>query len=126
MTFKFDKEEMHAFETLKKKLTDAPVLGIYGINDETELHCDASKLGFGAVLMQRKSDNCFHPIFYFSKRATETETKYHSFELETLAIVYALRRFRVYLQGIKFKIITDCNALKLTLEKKDVHTRIDN
>jgi len=65
------------------------------------------------------------PIFYFSKRTTETESKLHSFELETLAIIYALKRFRIYLCGIKFKIITDCNALKLTLEKRQVNPRIE-
>jgi len=92
---------------------------------ETELHTDASALGFGAVLLQRKSDKKLHPIFYFSKRTTETESKLHSFELETLAIIYALKRFRIYLCGIKFKIITDCNALKLTLEKRQVNSRIE-
>lgn len=50
-------------------------------------------------------------------------SRYHSFELETLAIIYALKRFRVYLQGIKFNIVTDCNSLTLTLNKK--HTRIN-
>ena len=65
-----------------------------------------------------------NPVFYFSKRTTEVESRYHSFELETLAIIYALRRFRIYLQGIPFKIVTDCNALKLTLDKKDINPRI--
>ncbi|KAL6419642.1 hypothetical protein ACFW04_011305 [Cataglyphis niger] len=42
----------------------------------------------------------------------------------TLAIIYALRRFRIYLYGIKFRIITDCESLKLTLNKKDINPRI--
>jgi len=74
--------------------------------------------------MKEKNDLKFHPIFYYSKRMTPTESKYHSFELETLSILYVLRRFHVYLQGIKFKIITDCNSLVLTLNKKDVNLRI--
>lgn len=52
------------------------------------------------------------------------ESKYHSFELETLAIVYALRRFRVYLHGKRFKIVTDCNSLALTLNKREMNPRI--
>jgi len=72
---------------------DTPVLSIYSSRDETELHCDASTAGFGAILMQKKADRKFYPIFYFSKRTTEIESKYHSFELETLSIIYALRRF---------------------------------
>jgi len=68
------------------------VLGIYNPNDETELHTDASTLYCGAVLLQRKSDKRLHPIFYFSKRTTETESKLHRFELKTLAIIYAMKR----------------------------------
>jgi hypothetical protein len=74
--------------------------------------------------MQRKEDGKLHPVFYFSKRSTETEAKYHSFELETLAIIYALRRFRIYLQGRHFKILTDCNSLTLTLNRVELNPRI--
>lgn len=66
----------------------------------------------------------FHPVSYFSRRATDAETKYHSFELETVTIVYSLRRFRVYLEGIKFRVFTDCNSLALTLGKRTVNSRI--
>lgn len=119
--FKFGDKEIRAFETLKAKLTSAPILSIYNPHDKTELHCDASALGFGAVLMQRKSNGIFYPIFYFSKRATEPESRHCSFELETLAVIYALRLFRVHLIGLELKITTDRNALKLTLAKQDVN-----
>jgi len=124
VAFKFTNSELNVFEELKGKLIKAPVLAIYDPHDSTELHCDASSYGFGAVLMQRKSDLKLHPIFYFSKRTTTVESRYHSFKLETLAIIYALSRFRVYLLGISFKIVTDCNALKLTLQKRDINPRI--
>ena len=123
-SFAFEVRELQAFEELKNKLTQAPVLAIYNPNSETELHCDASIAGFGAVLAQRGSDKQFHPIFFFSRRTTEVESRYHSFELEMLAIIYALRRFKVYLSGIKFKIVTDCNALTLAIKKKDISPRI--
>jgi len=123
-TFNFGTKELESFEIIKDKLTSFPVLSIYSSGDITELHCDASAAGYGAILMQKKSDLKFHPIFYFSKRTTPTESKYHSFELETLAVIYALRRFKNYLHGIKFKIITDCDSFRLTLNKKDIHPRI--
>lgn len=122
--FKFTEDELSAFEKLKSKLVAAPILAIYDPHDSTELHCDASSFGFGAVLAQRKSNHKLHSVFYFSKRTTPAESKYHSFELETLAIIYALKQFRIYLLGIPFKILTDCNALKLTLQKKDINPRI--
>lgn len=122
--FSFGERELNAFETLKEKLMESPVLALYDPNSDTELHCDASSIGFGAVLLQKKEDTKFHPIFYFSKRTTEAESKYHSFELETLAIIYALKRFRIYLQGRKFKIVTDCNSLTMTLNRRDLNPRI--
>lgn len=122
--FELDKACLNAIAELKARLTDPPVLSIYNPKNETELHCDASAQGYGAILLQRQSDGKFHPILYFSQRTTSTESKYHSFELETLAIIYALRRFRVYLEGIPFKIITDCNSLTLTLSKKTLNPRI--
>lgn len=42
-----------------------------------------------------------------------------------LAVIYALRRFRIYLHGIKFKIVTDCASLRMTLEKKDISPRVE-
>lgn len=122
--FTFGVKELKAFEDIKNKLISGPILAIYNPEDDTELHCDASALGFGDILMQRKADLKFHLIFYFSKRTTEIESHYHSFELETLAIIYALRRFRIYLYGIQFKIVMDCESLKLTLNKKDINPRI--
>ena len=106
------------------KVIEVPILSVYDRRNATEMHCDAIKVGFRAILLQRKEDGKFHPIFYFSKRTTDYESKYHSFELETLAIIYALRRFRIYLQGITFKIVTGYNLLTLTLNRNDINPRI--
>lgn len=124
-TFKFGENELNAFELLKEKLISAPVLSVYSPKCPTELHCDASASGFGAMLLQKQSDGQWHPVMYYSKRTSNTESRYHSFELETLAIIYALERFHVYLHGIKFKIVTDCDALKNTLKKKETSPRIN-
>lgn len=123
-SFIFGETERRAFETLKTKLVEAPVLAIYSPKAHTELHCDASAHGFGAILFQQQLNQRLHPVFYFSKRSTEPESRYHSFELETLAIVYALRRFRIYLQGIPFTVVSDCRAVMQTLEKRDINARI--
>lgn len=115
---------MNSFLKLKHILTSAPVLGIYDPTSETQLHTDASKLGYGAVLLQKQSDHKLHPIAYFSKSVGKHESNYHSYELETLAVVYALGRFRTFLAGIPFTIVTDCNSLVMTFSKKDVNARI--
>lgn len=45
-----------------------------------------------------------HPVFYYSKRNLEVESRHHSYELECLALVHGLKRFHIYLNGIKFKV----------------------
>jgi len=122
--FVFGEDKLAVFETIKQKLSEQPILCLYNPNAETELHCDASSLGFGSILFQKQSDNKFHPVFYFSQRTTSVQSRYHSYELEMLAIINSIKRFHVYLQGIKFKIITDCNSITLTLKKKDINPRI--
>lgn len=107
--FEFAETELCAFEQLRDKLLKLPVLAIYSPKLETELHCDASTHGYGAVLMQKQNYNLFRPTFYLLLRTSSAESLYHSYELEMLAIVNALNRFRAYLHGIIFKIATDCN-----------------
>nr|GEX14204.1 reverse transcriptase domain-containing protein [Tanacetum cinerariifolium] len=52
--FVFSKDCIDAFETLKKKLTEAPILVVHDWNLPFELMCDASDFVIGAVLGQRK------------------------------------------------------------------------
>lgn len=113
-----------AFEYLRDRLTISPVLSIYDPKREIELHCDASSHGFGAVLMQRQDDGKFHPVAYYSRKTSKVEAKLISFELETLAVVYALARFHTFVDRLPFTIVTDCEALSQTLKKRDVNPRI--
>lgn len=122
--YDFSNECSDAFATLRNKLITSPVLAIYDPAAETELHCDASSLGFGSVLMQRQPDRKLHPVAFFSKTTSSAESKLHSYELETLAIVYSLQRFHTYLEGIPFKIITDCNSLAQTLNNRSNSAKI--
>ncbi|GFX10265.1 transposon Tf2-9 polyprotein [Trichonephila clavipes] len=50
--------------------------------------------------------------------------EYSSYELEVLAVVNALKKFRTYVLGNHFKIITDCSAFQKTMDKKDLVTRV--
>ncbi|GFT25217.1 retrovirus-related Pol polyprotein from transposon 297 [Trichonephila clavipes] len=114
--FNFDVKQKASFDELKRLLCQKPVLGIYRQNCETEIHTDASIDGLAAVLLQRSpDDNSLHPIYYMSRKTSETERKYTSYELEVLAIIEAFKKFKVYILGMSFKIITDCNAFTKTM-----------
>ncbi|KAJ0175949.1 hypothetical protein K1T71_008123 [Dendrolimus kikuchii] len=122
--FQWGPDQDQVRQDLIKRLTSEPILAIFDPNLPTELHTDASSVGYGAVLMQVYADGGKRVIAYFSKVTQGAEAKYHSYELETLAVVKALQYFRHYLIGITFKIVTDCNALKATERKKDLLPRV--
>lgn len=125
VVFLFGQEQKDAIEQLKQALCSRPALALYHPQAITELHTDASKAGYGAILLQKRpEDDTFHPIYYFSRKTSSAEENYPSYELEVLVIVAALKKFRVYLLGIPFKIVTDCSAFKMTMEKKDIAPRI--
>lgn len=117
-------DESHAFENVKRFLSERPILAIYDPQAETQLHTDASKFGLAGILLQRRDSEIWQPVAYYSRQTQTDEMKLHSFELETLAVVCALNKFRSYLIGLKFTIITDCNALRATFTKRDLIPRI--
>lgn len=122
-TWEWGSDQIEARNYIIQCLASKPLLSIYNRKLPTELYTDASSLGYGAILLQ-KDQNEKRVVAYFSKRTSPAEAKYCSYDLETLAIYNALRKFRVYLLGIQFKIITDCNAIKSTANKKDLSPRV--
>ncbi|GJR12630.1 reverse transcriptase domain-containing protein [Tanacetum coccineum] len=88
--FIFSKECIEAFETLKLKLTQAPILVAPDWDLPFEIMCDASDFAVGAVLGQRKT-KYFQPIHYESKTMTEAQAHYTTTEKELLAAPRLLR-----------------------------------
>ncbi|GJR46848.1 reverse transcriptase domain-containing protein [Tanacetum coccineum] len=112
-----------AFQTLKKKLTEAPILIAPNWDQPFEIMCDASDYAIGAVLGQRIKKN-FRLIHYASKTMTEAETNNTTTEKEMLAVVYAFEKFRSYLIMNKSVVYTDYSALKYLFNKKDAKARL--
>nr|GEW52952.1 DNA-directed DNA polymerase [Tanacetum cinerariifolium] len=94
--FIFSQECVDAFQTLKRKLTEAPFLIAPDWDMPVELMCGASDYSIRAVLGQRQ-DKHFRPIHYASKTMTEAESNYTMTGKEMLAVVYAFEKFRSYL-----------------------------
>nr|GEU52435.1 reverse transcriptase domain-containing protein [Tanacetum cinerariifolium] len=114
------KECVDAFQTLKRKLTEAPILIAPDWDMPFELMCDASDFAIGAVLGQRQ-DKHFRPIHYASKTMTEAESKYTTTEKEMLAVVYAFEKFWSYLilkehSEFTFKVVDTKGAENLAAD----------
>nr|GEV08649.1 DNA-directed DNA polymerase [Tanacetum cinerariifolium] len=119
----FSKDCIDAFETLKKKLTEATILVVPDWNLPFELMCDASDFVIGVILGQRKTKH-FQPIRYASKTMTEARIHYTTTEKEMLAVVYTFEKFRPYLVLSKSIVYTDHSALKYLLSKQDAKPRL--
>nr|GEW54339.1 reverse transcriptase domain-containing protein [Tanacetum cinerariifolium] len=84
--FVFSKDCIDAFETLKKKIIEVPILVVPDWNLPFELMFDASDFAIGAVLGQRKTKH-FQPIHYASKTMTEAQIHYTTTKKEMLTVV---------------------------------------
>nr|GEU49818.1 reverse transcriptase domain-containing protein [Tanacetum cinerariifolium] len=118
--FNFSQECVDAFQTLKRKLTENPILIAPYWDMPFELTCDASDFAIGAVLGQCQ-DKHFRPIHNASKTMTEAESKYTTTEIEMLAVVYAFEKFRSYLIMNKsieftFKVVDTKGAKNLAAD----------
>nr|GEU82942.1 hypothetical protein [Tanacetum cinerariifolium] len=117
------KEYVEAFQTLKRKLTEAPILIAHDWDMPFELMWDASDFAIRAVQRQRQ-DKHFRPIHYANKTMTEAESNYTTTKKEMLVVVYAFENFRSYLIMNKSIVYTDHSALKYLFVKKDSKARL--
>ena len=103
----WDLEEQNAFETLKEKLVNAPVLALPNFDLPFEIECDASGKGIGAILLQDGK-----AIAYHSEKFGGARVNYSTYDKELYAVVQALRVWRHYLMGREFIIHTNHETLK--------------
>lgn len=116
-------EYVNCFEHCKTLLINDPILQYPDFSKEFLLTTDASNFALGAVLSQGPigSDR---PIAYASRTLNDSEINYSTTEKELLAIVWAIKYFRPYLFGLKFKIITDHKPLQWLMSLKEPSSRL--
>ena len=109
--FEWGEPQARAFQMLKQKLTSAVSLAYFDVNADTEVIADASPVGLGAVLVQTQG-GVRRAISYASRTLSDVERRYSQTEKEALALVWACERFRQFLLGRKFFLVTDHQPLK--------------
>ena len=105
-----------AFNTVKKYLTESPVLKYYSVNDEVTIQCDASDTGLGAVLLQKGQ-----PVCYASRALTDVESRYAQIEKELLAIVWSCHKFDQYIYGREIVHVESDHEPLQAVFKKPIH-----
>ena len=107
-----------SFQTLKEKLTSAPVLMLPEGNEGFEVYSDASYQGLGCVLMQHK-----RVVAYTSRQLKRHELNYPTHDLELTAVIFALKTWRHYLYWAMCQIFTDHKSLKYLFTQKELNLR---
>ena len=114
-----------AFETLKARLTSAPLLLILksGTDAEFIVATDASDVGLGAVLLQEDSEGEVRPCAYWARKLKDTKRKYNAYDLEALVVVEAVTRvWRMHLDGAKaIQVVTNHSTLTQLLKQSSTN-----
>ena len=106
-----------AFLAAKAALTDAAHLAHPLQEVELSQAVDASNHQVGAALQQRSPGGEWQPLSFFSRKLTNTETRYSTFNRELLTVVAALRLFRFLLEGRSFHVLTNHKPLVFALHR---------
>lgn len=115
-----------AFLSLKEALVSAPVMRAPDWNRPFRCHTDASQLAVGGILTQIDDSGDEYVISYFSKRLTPAEENYSANDRELLGLVKFLQRFRCYLEGSEFEVLTDNQVLRYFFSKLNLSRREAN
>jgi RNase H-like domain found in reverse transcriptase/Reverse transcriptase (RNA-dependent DNA polymerase)/Integrase zinc binding domain len=121
--FDWNEECQKSFETLKQQLISPITLDYpdFSENNTFILTTDASKIGLGAVL----SNSNKRPIAFASRALNNAEKNYSTTEIELLAIVWAVKKYRPYLFGRHFEIFTDHRPLVYLFSQADPSSRLN-
>jgi hypothetical protein len=102
-----------AFITLKQALVEGPALQLPNFDDAFIVNCDASGMGFGAIMHQ---DN--GPIAFYSRPIAPQHAKLAAYERELIGLIKVVRHWRPYLWARSFVVRTDHFALKYLLDQR--------
>jgi len=107
VVFKWGQDQIEAFESLKEKLTKAPILALPNFAKTFEIECNGSNIGIGVVLLREG-----HPVAYFSEKLKGSHLNYSTYDKELYSLVRALQNWQHYLFPKEFVTHSDHESLK--------------
>ncbi len=113
-----------AWETIKQKYMEAPILIAWNWEEEFHVHMDASNLVVGTTLTQNLGNKCNQPIAYASRLWNSAKHNYTTMERNVLAMVYTLHKFCHYLLNNRFVFNVDHITLAYLINKPQLFGRI--
>ncbi|GFW87236.1 retrovirus-related Pol polyprotein from transposon 17.6 [Trichonephila clavipes] len=120
---KWGSEQEEAFRDLISKLASPPVLKLADRTKLFVIRTDASSVALGAVLLQGEKDE-EHPIEYASQLLSSSVQNYSTTERKALAVVWALEKFRGYVEGQTIRLSSDHQPIKWLLSLKSPTGRL--
>lgn len=115
--FNWCEKSEKSYQTLLSAISNPPVLRIADFDKKFYLMTDASNGAIGSVLLQENENGDYCPIAYFSKKLTDSEMAWSTYEKEAYSIVMSIDKFYNYLEVQPFHLITDNSALYFVLSK---------
>ena len=116
-------ECQNALTDLQTRLNTQFELILPDLSQKFYVQTDASGVGIGGVLLQRRED-LLQPCLFVSRKLLPQETRYSVIERECLALVWVLGKFSRYLLGRQFTLMTDHRPLLHMDKEKSVNSRI--
>ncbi len=122
--WKWEQVHQDAFELLKKKLTEYPVIRHPDYRRPFIISTDASDYGISAILSQLDKDGREYVVRYASKGLEKAERNWTVTERECWAVVWGCNQFDMYIRHSKFTIYTDHSALQWLNRNKNTHGKL--
>ena len=121
--FQWGQDQEAAFNKLKYTLATSPILRLPDFELEFILTTDASSASVGAVIEQDYGRG-LQPVAYDSRKLSDTEARYSAYERELLGVVYAIGKWRHYVEGRHFTVRTDHSSLRYLPNQPSVNRRV--
>lgn len=112
-----------SFEEIKTILTSEPILAMADFKLPFKIYTDASLVAGAAVLTQVQ-DGQERVIQYHSVKFTPTQQNYSATERELLAVLAGVERFRPWVDGRPFEVITDHSSIQWLTSMKNPHGKL--